>query len=250
MGATRKGKRPGDHKAMWADYPGNKYATLPQRVWESDAWKSCNGLEKALLFEMQIAISMSINHDGHCNGRLQFAHSRIKEVLKVGDRVAARTFRGLVEKGFIEIAEPEVWIQREARKLRITYLADEKHRSATKEFTQWKEGEKIFEVPEHREKTKLRHAQRQSTDCTYNSKQDMHSDSPESAISQQSTSYTGGKSANDMHSNSEFMVSHPTPSYCLHDRFGGSVGDGFYLSETNGWFIRINTQPAMVGGIQ
>jgi hypothetical protein len=158
--SRKRSKRPSDY----APYAGQKHVFLFTDVLESPAYSGLSSDAKVLLIQLGYEWGKTINGAADANGHFQFSTSRIQAVLGgCASRRATNAFRELVEHGFVEIMELENWVQRDARKLRLTWL-NCRGEWPTKDWKRWKSGLKIFEVPQHRNaKSKAGHSKQQST---------------------------------------------------------------------------------------
>ena len=134
MGGKRK---QADHRA---DTRGAALSGLPHAVADSAAYLSLNPFERAVLGE----ILRKFN--GYNNGDLAITYEEFGDRLKglnkcrphnrrIADAVAA-----LHERGLIDEPTPHSWLQRRARRYRLTFITSGKgppFKSATNEYLRW-----------------------------------------------------------------------------------------------------------------
>ncbi len=112
---------------------GDKHVRLHQWLMQSEAWKSLDPHERAVLIELYSF------YNGNNNGHLFLSVRMAADRCNMGKDKAGKCFKALEEKGFIRrrADEPEDYSLREAHKWILTEF-DFRGRAATKDFMTWR----------------------------------------------------------------------------------------------------------------
>lgn len=122
---------------------GPSFVQLFRYMLESPAWKSLSPQERAILLEVARL------YNGQNNGFLALGVRAAAEGANVNKDTAAKCFRGLVDRGFLELAQAgefnrnrfsgdELQATCRATEWRLTcHRCDRTHRPASRAFLQW-----------------------------------------------------------------------------------------------------------------
>ena len=134
----KRGKARADHRA---DTRGGALSGLPHIVSDSPAYLSLSPFERAVLMEI-LRLFRGFN-----NGDIAITYQRIGERLR-GTNASppnngriARAIAILVDRGLIAEPTPASWLERRARRYRLTFITSGKSppfKSATNDYLRWK----------------------------------------------------------------------------------------------------------------
>jgi len=120
---------------------GDRFFQMHDWLLRSQAWRAATVFERCLYFELKTL------YNGRNNGDIALSHRQVQKLLNCSNKPVAAAFKGLLQKGFIRIAQigsfhwkNGVAGGRSTRWILTEYPVDLPERSliATKDFMQWK----------------------------------------------------------------------------------------------------------------
>ncbi|NTG12673.1 hypothetical protein G6L05_02785 [Agrobacterium rhizogenes] len=129
------------HKRKSRKPAGDRFFQMHQWLVMSEAWKAASVYERCLYMELKQ------RYNGNNNGDIALSHREAEAALNCSNKPVAEAFRGLVDKGFIKVAQIGSFHWKDkapggkSTRWILTELAvDQPERSLvpTKEFMQWR----------------------------------------------------------------------------------------------------------------